>query len=96
MEKTIKQTVKGSEGLEKILQDVAKVLKSVGEETEDALEAFCSAVFEGEDARERSQDLGGSPVPERMAFEVGLIAGPVLKAALAAIIKDGLRKWIKV
>ncbi len=78
------------------LKNVARVLKAVGEETEDALEAFCNAVFEGEGAREKSLTLGGSPVPERLAFELGLMSGPLLKFALTRLVKNVLRQLIRV
>jgi hypothetical protein len=65
--------------LEKALAPVGVALRVAGEETEDAANAFVLAVTEGEAAKEKALNQGGSPVPESIAFYVGLTIGPTLK-----------------
>jgi len=81
--------------LDSYAKALVSVLKVILAESEDAIHALILAVFKGEDAREEALGGGGSPVPERLAFEIGIIAGPVAKQVLLIIIKDFLLGLLK-
>ena len=75
---------------------VLAFLKVLAKESDEAIYAFVLAVFKGEEGRKEAMErAGGTRTPEYVAFELGLVAGPIARTVLYGLIKNLIMGLVK-